>query len=75
MRKLVISIFVLCTCFVSQGYSEAYLSDFFDVVPDEALQKEAFPIEKKIQDKYQAVTKQFSKKGSTKGSTQRLMRL
>ena len=70
MRKLVISIFVLCSCFVSYGYSEAYLSDFFEVIHDEALQKEAFSIDKKIQDKYQAVAKQFSKKGSSKGSTE-----
>ncbi len=70
MKKLVISIFALCTCFASQGYSETYLSDFFEVTHDESLQKEAFPIEKKIQDKYQAVAKQFAKKGSSKGSTQ-----
>ncbi len=68
MRKLVISIFVLCTCFVSKGYSEAYLSDFFEVTHDESLQEEAFPIDKKLQEKYQVVAKQFSKKGSTQTS-------
>ena len=39
MKKLVISIF---SCFVSHGYSEAYLSDFSDVIHSESLEKKAF---------------------------------
>ncbi len=70
MKKLVLSIFALCTCLASQGYSETYLNDFFEVTHDESLQKEAFPIDKKIQEKYQTVAKHFSEKKSAKGSTE-----
>ncbi len=65
MKKLVVFVFVFCTCSISQGYSETYLSNFFEAIDNEFLETEKFPIDKKIQEKYQTVAKQFSNRGST----------
>ena len=64
MKKLAICIFAVCTCFVSQGFAETYLSDYFEMVHDENLENEAFQIDVSLQEKYQAVARQFVKKGS-----------
>jgi len=68
MKKAIIFTFTLCMFFVLNGYSETYLRDFFDVVKDESFEKEAFPIDKKLQRKYQAVAKQFYENGSVQAS-------
>ena len=65
MKKTAIIIFYLCLCVNSYVYSETYLSDFFEAIPEESLEHEAFPLNKELQKKYRAVAKQFAKNGST----------
>lgn len=64
MKKILLAI-LLCSLLTTSGYTETYLSDFFDLSLNEIPQDQGFQIDESLKAKYNLIAKQFAQKGIT----------